>query len=121
MKKFATVISGFLLPTLLAMAADPLVPCGNNGPDCDWNSLFKLFNNILNWFVWAAVPIATIAIAYAGWLFIWGGTNAGNVSDGKKILKSSLIGLAAVLAAALIVKAILFYLTNDVQYQSIIQ
>lgn len=109
-----TKVKNFLLAT-------GLVPCtGAAGADCNWGSLFVLFNNILTWFIWAAVPAATIAIAYAGWLMIWGSANPGSVGQGKKILQSSVIGLAAVLAAALIVKAILYYLTNDPQYQNLI-
>lgn len=113
--------------TLFAFAG--LVPCGNDpdanfvGPprDCDWSALFTLFQNILNWFIWASIPVATIVIAYAGWKMIWGSTSQSEVTEGKKILQSALIGLVAVLAAALIVKAILTYLTNpDLDYQNII-
>lgn len=95
------------------------IPC-SGATDCNWDKLFQLFNNILSWIVWASVPVATITIAYAGWLYIWGGAKEGNVSEGKKILTSAIIGLATVLAAALIVKAILFYLTKSPEYQNFI-
>ena len=109
-----------------------LVPCsGISDPNfvgpptpgtgtCDWNSLFALGQNILTWLIWASIPVATVAIAYAGWLMIWGSTKPGEIERGKTILRSTLIGLVAVLAAALIIKAILSYLTGDPQYQNLI-
>jgi hypothetical protein len=108
----------------LLFALGGLVPCkGVDDPNfvgpiapgtgaCDWSSLFALGQNILTWLIWVSIPVATIAIAYAGWLMIWGSTKPGEIERGKTILRSTLIGLATVLAAALIVKAILSYLTD---------
>lgn len=119
------IFVSFTLPSaiLLAQATaanSSLVPTCTDPNQCNWTKLFELFQNILNWFIWASIPVATIAIAYAGWKIIWGSTNPSSVSEGKKILQDTLIGLAAVLAATLIVKAILQYLTKDPQYQNFI-
>lgn len=93
-------------------ANGPLVPdCPAGG--CGWDQLFELFQNILTWIIWASIPVATLAIAYAGWKIVWGSATPGSVSEGKKILWSTIIGFAAVLAAFLIVKAILGFLASE--------
>lgn len=99
LEKFKNLLFAGLVPT-----------CGAGG--CGWSDLFKLGDNILNWLIMIAVPVAALAIAYAGWLFIWGSTNSGSRSRANAILRSVLIGLGATLAAALIVKAILSFLAN---------
>jgi hypothetical protein len=97
-----------------------LVPDCGDGPCSDWGQLFQLFQNILNWFVWAAVPVATIALAYAGWLYMWGGTNPGDIAKAKGILKATLVGLIVVLGAALFVKTLLQFLAKDQSLQNFI-
>lgn len=98
-----------------------IVPSCGPGDICtSWAQLFTLFQNILDWFVWAAVPVATIALAYAGWLYMWGGTNPGDIAKAKGILKATLIGLVVVLGAALFVKTLLQFLAKDQSLQNFI-
>lgn len=109
--KLAGLIAGIFWPAYLALAQETnsLVPCTD---DCNLESLIQLFKNLVNWLIMIAVPVAAIAIAYAGWLFIWGGTNPGSRGKANTILWSAVIGLGVVLAASLIVKAILTALAN---------
>jgi hypothetical protein len=81
-----------------------LVPC--NGPDCTFNSLVQLANNIIDFIVYISVPVSAIMFAYAGWLYITSSTS-GNIEKAHKIFVSVGLGLLFILGAWLIVKAIL--------------
>lgn len=94
-------------------SAQGLVPC-SGGSECDFNQVYELVNNILNFVVFAlAVPLATIAIVMAGvWLVIYPG-NEGKRKEAIHMMTTAVIGLFLVLAGYLIIKAIVFGLAGD--------
>lgn len=77
--------------------------------NCDYGELLNLIDVIINFLTFdIALPLATIAILYSGILFVIYPAYPGKVSEAKKILKSTMIGLAIVLASYLIVKSIVY-------------
>ena len=102
------VISLILVSPLLALGANPLVPCGNDGqPDCDWSTLLVLANTLITFLIEIAAALAAISFAYSGWLFLTAGGDAGKVSRAKGIFGKVAIGFFFCLAAWLIVFSLL--------------
>ena len=96
-----------------------LVPCGrgSKGPeDCTFISLLTLINNVLLFFTYAvAFPLSVMLIIYAGGQMIWfGNTTPGKVAGARKLLQNTLIGLAIVFAAVMIIQQVLgFFISPD--------
>lgn len=83
-----------------------LVPC--EGLDCDFNSLLKLANNIINFLLKTiALPLFALLFFYIGWLFMTSSANPNQRSKAKSILKNSIIGFVIAMAAFVIIKTIL--------------
>jgi len=100
-----------ILPSVsLAQNRWPIVP--DCSPDCGYQDLGQLANNIVNFIVFVlAVPIATVAILVAGIMMVIYSSNASKRGDALGILKTAGIGLILVLAGYLIIQAIIFGLT----------
>lgn len=95
----------------LAFAQTPLVPCTDN---CTTTDFFALIQRIVNYFVFTlAVPVATIAIAYAGITMASHPAEEGKRTQAKEIIQAAVIGLVLVLGAWLIVTTIFNYLIKD--------
>ena len=88
-----------------------LVPC--NGPDCDFNSLLQLIKNVMYFLIYISIPIAAVAFAWAGFLFMTAGGNAGQVGKAWGIFRKVGTGLVVILAAWLAVQAITSVLLKD--------
>lgn len=75
---------------------------------CDFDDLMALINNVIRFLLFfLATPIAAIAFAYAGFLYLFDGGNTQQVSKAKKIMRNVLIGYVVALAAFLIVRTIM--------------
>lgn len=104
------VISLFLVSLLgvatIAYAQAPLVPtCA--GDDCGAADFFILLDKIIKYFVFTlAVPVATIAIVYAGIIMASNPGKEGKRTEGKEIIEAAVIGLVLVIGAWLIVTTI---------------
>ncbi len=61
------------------------------------NDFIGLITAISKWIVAIAIPIAVIAIVYAGILWLTAGAYPKNVEEAKKVLKYALIGLAIII------------------------
>lgn len=84
-----------------------LIPCGNSGqPSCDFNMLIKLVQNIINFLVYMAAPVAAVAFAWAGVLYLTAAGDEKRIGQAHTIFTDVLIGLGIVLSAWLIVKLI---------------
>lgn len=84
-----------------------LIPCGNSGqPACDFNMLIKLVQNIINFLVYMAAPVAAVAFAWAGVLYLTAAGDETKIGKAHAIFTDVLIGLGIVLSAWLIVKLI---------------
>lgn len=102
-----------------AQVTNNIVPCGNPGqPECQTNDFFKLVQNVVNYFTFVlAVPVATVAIAYAGIGMASQPAKPEKRKQAIEILQAAIIGLVLVLAAWLIVNTIFDYLAKD-EYKS---
>ena len=86
-----------------------LVPCdGSEGNPCDYNAFITLINNVVNFIViYLALPLAAIAFAYAGFLFLTSAEDPGRRTQAKSIFVNVLIGLLLVGGSYLIIKTVL--------------
>ncbi len=104
---FAAFLAIFSLPAFTFAALPPLIPCGNpNQPQCDFNMLVRLVQNIINFLVYMSAPVAAVAFAWAGILYFTAAGDEKKIGAAHSIFTNVLIGLAIVLSAWLIVKLI---------------
>src|SRR3989344_3094286 len=90
--------------------ANPIIPpCS---PDCGYYNLLELVNNIINWVILIAVPIAAGVFAWAGILYMTTGI-ADKKSEAKAMLWKVFWGLTAILAAWIIVSTLVNALLQD--------
>lgn len=61
------------------------------------NDFISLITEISKWITAIAIPIAVIAIVYAGILWLTAGAYPKNVEEAKRVLKYALIGLAIII------------------------
>lgn len=106
---FALLVA--LCAPLLVFGQEGLVPC--DGPECDFGHLMELIQDILNFLIAIAIPIAAVMFAYAGWLYLSGGGNQEKIKQAHKIFGSVVIGIVLVLTAWLIVNTLLSVLTGQ--------
>jgi len=107
-----TVIHSILFGFILLVFATPffvgaagLVPCTDN---CNLGDLLELIKRVIDFLLKSvAMPLAAIAFAWAGFLYLTAGGNPAKVSQAHDIFKGVVIGLLIALAAWLIVSAIL--------------
>ena len=93
----------FLFSTLTTQAAG-LVPCGPGlGKSCSFCDFLTLGQNIINFGVKLAIPIAVAIIIAGGFMIMFSAGSIERVSTGKKIITSAIVGVVIALAAWLIV------------------
>jgi hypothetical protein len=93
-----------------------LVPCGTSDCPCQFCHLFVLFQNIVNFFLYDIVPpLAVLMIAIGGFMYMFayfspgqalpGGGKGGPalLSQAKKIITATIIGLLIIYGAWLVV------------------
>jgi len=99
-----------------------LVPCGKNCDDpctksceccpCTLCHLFVLFKRIVDFLTLNIIfPLAVLMIVVGGVMFLTAGGDPGRIGGAKKILTATVIGLAIILAAWLIVDTVITFLT----------
>jgi len=101
------IISGSLIFPLFSLAAG-LVPCGGPPPEepCQLCHLFVLLDTIVDFVLFKIIlPLATLLLVLGGILFIFNAENPENVTKGKAILTSVVIGLIIIFAAWLIINS----------------
>ncbi len=82
-----------------------LVPCADK---CNFDSLLTLVNNFVHFILfYMAVPISAIMFAYAGFMLMTAGGEAGKRTKAKGIFMNVAIGLALVAGAWLIIHTLL--------------
>jgi len=103
-----SILFGFILlvfATPFFVGAAGLVPCTDN---CNLGDLLELIKRVIDFLLKSvAMPLAAIAFAWAGFLYLTAGGNPAKVSQAHDIFKGVVIGLLIALAAWLIVSAIL--------------
>ncbi len=139
-KKYIAIII-VALPLLFALPNSaravswfPIVPCGlNQQPKnssgveipksvhdytqpCNQCLLVELGKNMIDFTFFGIVPmIGTLFFLWAGFKILWGGRNGSPaaVTEGRKIMENTAIGIAIILSAWLITNMILKTLAND--------
>lgn len=86
-----------------------LVPeeCTGNAVNCNLDSIETLAGNLAAVILGISGSIALLMFVIGGFLYIFSGGNPERVTRATKILTSSVIGLALILAAGVIVKFVL--------------
>ncbi len=98
-----------------------IVPCGNttrteidsstgvicNVDVCTPCHLVQLGQNIINFLVFAAIVVFVFLLVNAGFLLVTSGSNSGQVSRAKNMVKSGVIGFIIMLAAWLLIDTIM--------------
>lgn len=85
-----------------------LVPCTGSSEDpCTFEKLLQLVNNVIKFFIYLTIPIATIVFAYVGYTYLTSGGSSEARTKAKHAFKNVFIGLILVLGAWLIVATIL--------------
>lgn len=112
-RKFAAnaiVFLGMIALPLLTFAAilpDKLISCsGTKESPCDFKALIQLVQNIINFLVYMSAPVAAVAFAWAGVLYLTAAGDEKRIGQAHAIFTDVLIGLGIVLSAWLIVKLI---------------
>ncbi len=104
-----------------------IVKCGKDGynggkidgivddqEQCHVSDIFKLVDDALKFvYTYLILPLATISIAIAGVMYLISGGDPGKRKKAGEIMKSTIIGVALVLTAWLIVHTIVKYVTDD--------
>ena len=95
-----------------------IVPCGDPGePSCGACDLVALTQGVINFGVYFSIFVATLAIVWAGFLYVTAQGDPGKVSDAHKIFRTVIIGLIIILAAWLIVDLLMkTFLVQDAFY-----
>lgn len=83
-----------------------LVPCDGVDIPCDFNALLTLFNRVINFILYIAIPLAAISFSYAGYLYLSAAGNTGKIEEAHGIFIKVLWGFVFVLSAWLIVYTI---------------
>lgn len=93
-----------IVSPLIALAQIVPNECGGEGqPECGWGDLVQLAQNLINFLIVLALPLAGAAFAYAGFLYITSTGSEEKVKKAHGIFLKVGIGLALVLGAWLIV------------------
>ncbi|MEI7709111.1 MAG: hypothetical protein WCI76_00145 [bacterium] len=99
-----------------------LVPCGHPNPNqnneitnpCSFKDAITMINTITNFILYKmAIPICAIMFAYSGFLMVSSGGSSESLGRAKKIFTSTVMGLAFVAGAWLIVKTVITTLGYD--------
>lgn len=99
----------FIIPVIgLAQVG---IPC--NGPDCDFNSLITLANNVIKFLVFTvSVPLAALGFMVVGAKLVLNQNKEGAWSEAKQSFEYIGIGFGIILAAFLLIKFILSVFLN---------
>jgi len=112
MKHLIIIISSTIF--LPVFAAQPLVTC-TDGPNCGWNELMTMANNIFGFAIWLVLPLAAIGFIYAGFLLLKAGYQ-GDKEGLKKVREmftKFAIGILLVISAFLIIRLVINILGVD--------
>lgn len=90
---------------------NPLIVC--EGPDCTFNDVIKTIDNVIDFLVKIAIPIAMILFAYAGFLYLTAGGKTGQIQKAHGIFTDVFIGFVITISAWLIVNTIVSPLISD--------
>ena len=89
---------------VLADSASGLVPC--DGPNCTYQDFMLLIQKVIMFLIKVGIAFSAVVFAYAGWLYMTSGGDAGKVKQAHEMLTKVLWGFLFALGAFLIVQLI---------------
>lgn len=92
---------------------EKLEECGSKPGGCDWSDFLELIQEGINFLFFLASLAIVVVISYAGWLFLTGGTNEGNIKKAKGLLWNVVWGIIFMFTGWLIVSFVLSQLGVD--------
>lgn len=108
------ILSGIFLLTFLfllippVLAADTgIVPCGHDGKACTLCDLIVGFKKLFDYGITTIIIICLVCATFAGVMYIVSSGNESGMESAKAFLRGSLIGLAIVLCAWVIVNTVI--------------
>jgi len=109
MKKIIFVSILLLIAMPVYAGLPSLVPneCLNDAAGCNLNSIENLAANVAGIILGVSGSIALLMFVIGGFLYIFSAGNPERVSRATKILTTSMIGLALILGAGVLIKFIL--------------
>ena len=113
-KKSKIILATLTTFSLVAFVVPSFIQADDNSgvftldikPPTKWHSLMELLNYIVGILVWLAFAGLTLAILYAGFLFIGSGGDPTKIKKAKNALILTLIGLLIILFSKLIIAII---------------
>ncbi len=86
-----------------------IVPCGTSyaPQQCTVCHFFVLLQNIINFFLFIAAPLATLMAIYVAFLFIFSGGSPEKISDAKSKLGFLVWGVIIVFGSWLVINTVL--------------
>lgn len=113
-KIFSSVLLSLIIMMMLVpvyiFAADSgtgtIIPCDGVTVPCTFPKLVELGSNLITYLVYLSIPLAAIAFARAGFLYMTAGGSQGKVEKAKELFIKVAWGFFFVLAAWLIVNLI---------------
>lgn len=116
---FILVAGSFALP-LVAQAGGvpffgPIIPQAEDQAVCaaGWGMIITVFNNIISLLITLAIVfVAPLMIAYSGFLYVVNPVRPEGISEAKKILTNTVVGIVLALAGYMIVAALMAVLYN---------
>lgn len=84
-----------------------------NDGQCGFNDIVGLVNSLVSFAFYISVPIAALLFAYAGFLFLTAGPNAGQADRAKRIFTNVAVGFTIMLSAYLIVYTVANAIIKD--------
>ena len=89
-----------------------IVNCGTGLPDCDFNSITRMVNEGLTWFMSIAISVVTISFAIAGGMMLLNPGDPAKRGKAKEVFYNTIKGLIIVLIAYLVIYTVLKGITN---------
>ncbi|HEY0010814.1 MAG TPA: hypothetical protein VGB97_02775 [Candidatus Paceibacterota bacterium] len=86
----------------------PIIPQGGNICTCpgsapDWGCILNVLQNVINFGVSFSIVLITLALVYAGFLFMTRGSSAEARQQARNVVTNSIVGLVVILCAWLVV------------------
>ncbi len=81
--------------------------CSTKKEGCGWDDLLLAVHNFINYLLYFSATLATLSIAYAGWLYLTSGGDSGQREKANKIFWKIIQGFLFAFCAWLIVQTIL--------------
>lgn len=90
------------------------IPC--DGPDCGFDDLIMLTNNVIKFLIFAvAVPLAALRFMYAGAILILSPNKEESKTKAVGIFQGVGVGFLVMLASYVLIKTVLFAFISDEQ------